>query len=730
MTDNVIKPSEFSGLNRVNEKDVDLDLQTIIQLIKQSYKLFIIIITASLISAICYIYTRTPAYCSEAIIQIANEKTSNSLTVSGMMNLPSKSSQAWELESILISSPYVLGEVAKQLNFTISIAPKYNSFFAEKIAQFKGSKIDAQVSSLEVPNSLLGKPLTLNMHNDQQFALKDSNGNKILDGQVDQVVSGNYHSEPVTIKVTKLSGPVGSQFTVIKQPVNDVSSSLSSSLKIDAQGTTGVLKLNYTASSPEAAQTILQNIIMVAIQKDMDQKYEEVSKVMQFMLEQEPKLKMGLESAELKFNQYGAKTGVFDLKSEDIVLMQAIGNTQESLEKLDFKKHELLQKFTPLHPFMIVIQEERNELVSKLDRLQKKLNELPMLAQQSINLQRNVRIKGEIYTNVLKGLYQTEISKVSTTSAVKLLSPASYPVSPVPMNKRAILFGSMFLGFVLSLGVVFLRFVLSPTIEEPDEVEQALGIPVLGLLPFSEKQKRHDKRSKNKLHNQAFLLAEKNSKDICIELMRGLRTAIQMAIIEKRGKVIAITGCSPSIGKSFISENFAFLMSELDKRVLVIDADIRLGKMQYTFGKLKEPGLSTYIEGHAKISDIIQTVIPGKLDFISTGLYPSKPSELLTKDALGQLIQEAKEFYDVVIIDTPPVLAVTDPSLILRHSTINLMVLGIGKDRIKEAERAKKILEKNGVILSGIVMNNLKSRSSGYGYGEYSYHYAYDKKNA
>src|SRR3990167_7627741 len=178
MTDNVIKPKEFSGVNRFEEYDVNF--KTIIQLINQSYKLFIIIITASLISAICYIYTRTPVYSSQAIIQIANDKTSNPLIMSGMMNFPSKSTQAWELETILISSPYVLGEVAKQLNFTISVAPKYNSFFAKKIAQFKGSQTYAQVSSLEVPNSLLGKPLTLNMHNDQQFALKDSNGNKIL----------------------------------------------------------------------------------------------------------------------------------------------------------------------------------------------------------------------------------------------------------------------------------------------------------------------------------------------------------------------------------------------------------------------------------------------------------------------------------------------------------------------------------------------------------------------
>lgn len=728
MSDNAIKRSEFSSLNRVEEKDVDL--KTIIQIIKQNYKLFIIIITASLISAICYIYTRTPVYCSEAIIQVSDEKTSNPLTMSGMMNFSSKNSQAAELEIILISSPYILGEVAKQLNFTISIAPKYNSFFAKKIAQFKGSKISAQVSSLEVPNSLLGKPLTLNMRNDQEFVLKDSNGNKILDGQVDRVVSGNYHSEPVTIKVTKLSGPIGSQFTVIKQPENDISSSLSSNLKIDPEGTTGVLKLSYTSTSPETAQTILQNILMVAIQKDMDKRYEEVSKLMEFMLKQEPQFRRGLESEELKFNQYGAKTGVFDLKSEDAVLMQSIGNTQEALEKLDFKKTELLQKVTPLHPIIIGIQEERNLLISKLDRLTKKLNELPMIGQKSINLQRNIRIRGEIYTSILKSIYQAEIAKVSTTSAVKLLSPASYPVSPVPINKRAILCGSIFLGFVLSLGTVFLRVVLSPTIDEPDEVEQALGIPVLGLLPFSEKQKRHNKRiSRNKLHNKAFLLAEENSKDICIELMRGLRTAIQMAIIEKRDKIIAITSCSPSVGKSFITENFAFLMSELDKRVLVIDADIRLGRMQYSFGKLKEPGLSTYLEGHAKISEIVQTIIPGKLDFISTGLYPSKPSELLTKDAFGQLIQEAKEYYDVIIIDTPPVLAVADPLLILRHSKINLLVIGIGKDRIKEAERVKNILEKSGVVLSGIVMNNMKSHTTEYGYGEYSYHYAYDKKN-
>jgi len=261
-----------------------------------------------------------------------------------------------------------------------------------------------------------------------------------------------------------------------------------------------------------------------------------------------------------------------------------------------------------------------------------------------------------------------------------------------------------------------------------------LGIAVAAIIPCSQSQANYDRKMKyDKLYanTKSFLLARENFDDAAIEGIRSLRTAVQMSLIGAKNNVIVITGCSPSVGKSFISSNLATLLSDLGKRILLIDSDMRLGKLNECFGKVKAPGLSAYLKNEANLEEIIQNVIPDRLDLITSGLYPKNPSELLSQALLNTLIQVVKSRYDFVIIDTPPVLAVTDSALILRHSSVNLMVLGVGKDQMKEAIYAKNILEKAEISLTGIVFNTLKQSKSGfgynYGYANYQYRYGQDK---
>ena len=224
-----------------------------------------------------------------------------------------------------------------------------------------------------------------------------------------------------------------------------------------------------------------------------------------------------------------------------------------------------------------------------------------------------------------------------------------------------------------------------------------------------------------------FLLAHKNSKDLSIESLRSLRTSLQISLLGIENNVISITSSSPGVGKSFISSNLATLMSDLGKKILLIDSDMRLGILYQCLGKRKATGLATFLQNEADINQIIQSVTPGKLDFISTGNYPHNPSELLSDKKFSDLISTLKNQYDLIIIDTPPILAVTDPLVILQQSAINIMVLGVGKDQIKEVIHAKRTLENAGIELTGVVFNTLSQKNLGLAYGNYNYHYAYEK---
>lgn len=717
------------------EKD-EIDLREVFNLIKHSYKLIVLIVTVFLIGGIYYAQTRPPIYLSSAIIKVGDNDISNAVgagkAMASLSGLASQQSSTGDVESVLIRSPYVLNQVVNQLGLDISVSPHHSGFFAREMARFKHAKDTVTVSNLYVPNDLLAQPLILIAKNDNQYSLFAKDGKKILDGVVGRLESGSYFSQPLTIQIASLSAKRGAKFDVVKSQVSDVANGLASGISIKERGTaTGILQLSYASGNPVFAQKLVNTVLQIAVVKNVNEKSHEAAKTLQFISRQLPVLENHLEATETKLNQYGVKTGVFNAKENGPEIESRINNLQNSLDKLKLKKTKLLQNFTSIHPLVIAETQMENQIRAQIEKLKIQLRALPLVGEKEISLSRDAKIQSSIYKSLVVSAQSMEMMKASTVSSIRILSPASYPTSRIPINKRAIVLGAGFLGLMISLCIIFIRHVLSPVIEDPDEVERKLGISVAAIIPYSEKQAAHNKKIEyDKLYanSTSFILARKNPKESSIESMRSLRTAIQMALLEAKGNVISITGSSPGIGKSFISSNLAVVLSDLGMRVIIVDADIRLGKMYQSFGKTKTPGLSSYLKNEASLDQVIQTIESGKLDFISTGLYPENPSELLSQKSMPELIKKLSSLYDLVVIDTPPILAVVDSALILRHSSVNFMVLGVGKDQMKEVLHAKSILENVGVTLTGIVFNTLKQKKSGFGYnyGYTSYHYNYE----
>ncbi|OGT36741.1 MAG: hypothetical protein A3F12_00460 [Gammaproteobacteria bacterium RIFCSPHIGHO2_12_FULL_38_14] len=731
MTSANTKQPGASKFDRFEENEIDL--RAIVNLVKHQYKLVIIITIAFMLAGFAYLKTRHPSYESTALIHVANSSMSSTLSDKGgsLSGIGGLSSGQSATEMVLLKSPYILADVAQEIGADISVSPKYNGYFARKLAQIRGEQISAKVSLLTLPDFLLGKSLILEIGKNDSVRLLTEEGQKILNGKIGSALTGDYHGSPISIKVASVNAPVGAKFAVVKYPLSIVSDGLSSGLSVkEKEEGTGVLELGYTSSSPASAQDILKKILTVAIQKDLKERSEEAGIISQFIASQLPGVKNDIQRSEDALNQFDVKFNIYDTKSQARDLMMQSSNIQEKLQQLSVKKTMLLDRFTENHPYITAITEQEKRLEQKSKQIKTQLSHLPATMGEELNLERDIKIQNTVYANMLAGLQKIKIDKAGVLSNIRLLSDASYPVFPLPNNTRKIIFGSFFFGFIVSLGVIFIKFLLSPIVDDPEVVERKLGLSVMGILPFSEQQKRHNKAiSRNKALNPAFLLAAQYTKEITVEALRSLRTAIQISLLSTKDHIISITGCSPSIGKSFISSNLAFLISELGKRVLIIDADMRLGKMHLVFGKQKNIGLSTYLSDKKEVKDVIQTVFPERLDFIAAGDYPKDPSGLLSKPLLQQLLNQVKQQYDLVIIDTPPVLAVTDPSLILCHSSVNLMVVGVAKNHIKEVEHAKSILEKSGVVLTGLIFNNLKSKKAeqGYSYGNYNYHYEYEK---
>ncbi|MDP1574201.1 MAG: polysaccharide biosynthesis tyrosine autokinase [Coxiellaceae bacterium] len=706
----------------------EVDFRTVIGLIKNSYKVVLITVALFLAVGVYYATTRPPTYLSSALIQTSDSGISDMLggANSGFRRLGRYGQNASALQIALIQSPYVLGDVASRLGLDIRVSP---------IKSKKKQPVNLTVNYLDIPNVLLAKPLMVVAGSNGQYNVFTNTGEKIGSGLVGQLLSTDYFGKPFQIRVASMTQWPGAEFIIQKTPQTEVAASLSNHLDVSetAEGT-GILKLSFSATSPERAQKILNVILTSLIEKNQQQKSEHMHKMIDFMSKQLPIYQGSVNKTENQLNQYAIKSGVFDVQSTGQAMLSNINALQNTLEDLKFKKMALLEKYTPLFPLVVSVSKKEAEVESKIDELQQKLKDLPKVTQGELLLKNNLKIQDQIYTNMQIKMQEAELMNSSTESGITVLTTASYPISPLSVKKWMYISASIVLGFITAFFAIFIKFLLAPVIDDPDEVESALNVAVVGILPFSGKQNRQTKMVKRG-YKKHYLLSTVDSKEMCVESLRSMRTTIQMQLLEARDNVLAITSCSPGVGKSFISSNLAKLFTDLGKRVLLIDADLRLGKLHDVFGIFKMPGLSNYLNGtETDLSLIIQKGVVGTLDVMTTGAYPGNPAELLATDKFSTLIQLLKLQYDLIIFDTPPVLAVTDPVLLLRASQVNLMVLGVGKDHMKAALHVKRLFDRSNVTLTGLVFNHILENRPGFGavyggyhYGKYNYNYAYDK---
>jgi len=305
---------------------------------------------------------------------------------------------------------------------------------------------------------------------------------------------------------------------------------------------------------------------------------------------------------------------------------------------------------------------------------------------------------------------------------------ATIPLDPIAPKKSVLMILFFSLGMAGGVGLAIIRRSLMG-IEDHRIIETRLGLPVLVTIPHSEAQKEHDtaiQEGADGLH----LLAAANPTDLAVESLRSLRTTLNFSIRDAHNQVVMISGPAPMIGKSFVSVNFATVLAQAGTRVLLVDADLRRGNLHRYFGlKNRLRGLSEVISGQLDAKAAIQeTEIPG-LDFVSTGLLPPNPSELLLSPRFAAFIEEVSGSYDFVVVDAPPVLPVTDATIIAASASTIFLVAKFGQHALEELRAGQQRFESHGFQVNGYIFNDIKlgALKNNYRYGHYMYHYGYKK---
>ena len=681
------------------------------------------------IAGVIYALCATPVYQADALVQV--EQKSGGIPglsdVTDMLGSGGDSEAATEIE--LIKSRMIIGQTVDELNLDVKLAPEYpygaNKGLAKRLGWTSGL---LSVSRFHVPEAYLGLPFELELLTDDLYQLS-LDGTVVLKGKVGESAE---NAEGISLQVSGFQGDIGQQFTLTKLPVLQVINELQQDLMVSEKGKkTGMLSLSLLGDDRETTRKTVENIARTYVMKNIERNAAEAEKSLQFLQSHLPDVRASLEDSEQKLNNYRQKNESVDLNLEAKAALDTMVSLETQLNQLTFKESDISQQFTKSHPAYISLMEKRNTLLKQKEHINQQVQKLPKVQQEVLRLTRDVEVGQQIYLQLLNKVQELNILKAGTVGNVRIIDDAAVQIDPVKPKKALVAVIATLLGGMLSVSLVLVRAAFNRGIEGPDELEK-LGMNVYASVPLSDWQDAQSKKKKIGKHNiKDTLLAQHNPADLSIEALRSLRTSLHFAMMEARNNVLMITGPGPSIGKSFIIGNLASVIAHGEQKVLLIDADMRKGHLHDYFAQAdKKHGLSDYLSGQRDLDSVIVHSEQTHLDFIARGQVPPNPSELLMHPRFASLLEWASQHYDLVLVDTPPLLAVTDAAIVGRLVGTTLLVARFAITAAKEAEITQHRLEQNGIEVKGVILNAIEKRAASYyggNYGYYQYNYQSSK---
>ena len=710
-----------------------IDLKELFFSLIAQWKMITLCVLFSIICALLYLRTTPDTYAVDALVQVEDSKGASAALLGDLSSMIEQKSPA-QAEIEILKSRLVLGSAIDHLNLDIRVSGtednfwnrlvakhEYDSEYSSQSVLFKDNQKSFDIRQFDIPQYFQDKNLILKFAQGKYSLTDAATEQVVFSAPLNQV--SQLQSEFGVWKVAIFSqDSFNAAYNIQKQSLPAAMKSLTADYSVAERGKlTGVLGLNYQGSDKQHITQVLNAILAAYSQQNIERRTAETAQTLKFLEDQLPELKQQLDVAEREFNRFRQQFNTVDVtKESELYLTQSITlETQKA--QLEQQVAEAAAKYTNEHPVMQQMNAQLGAINKRIAELDGTLKRLPELQRQYLQLFREVEVKQQLYTGLLNSYQQLRIAKAGEIGNVRIVDTAVEPIEPIKPKKLQILILSVFLGGFLGTLLALLRNMLRSGIKDSNQIENELDLPVYATVPHSPVQESRIKTLKKK--KNIPILAVKNSDDIAIESLRSMRTAIHFALSSARNNLITISGPAPEVGKSFISTNLATILAQSDKRVLLIDADLRRSYMHKYFNYDPKPGLTEYLNGQQELGNIVRSTEVENLSVISRGKSPTNPSELLSTQKFADMLTHLSSQFDHILIDTPPVLAVTDGIIISQYAGVNLVVARYAKTQMKELELTVNRFEQAGVKVNGFILNGIQ-RTAGSGYG-YNYAYAY-----
>lgn len=332
----------------------------------------------------------------------------------------------------------------------------------------------------------------------------------------------------------------------------------------------------------------------------------------------------------------------------------------------------------------------------------------------------------EVYDQVRNRFMETSLSAQVETNNVRIQELARVPEHPARPDMRLSLAVGCLLGIFLGIGLAFLVEMLDNTVKGPMDAEALLGAPCLGIIPTIPGPKRQEKKVTKgaaSVIDRDFYVLHKPKSSVA-EALNTIRTNFLFTLPDRRVRTLLVSSPGPWEGKSTVVINLGITLSRFGTRTCVVDADMRRPRLHKSFGIEADRGLSTILVGDSTLDEALHTTAVPNLDLLPCGPPPPNPSDLLGLPSLVSTLQDLKERYDTVILDSPPVIPVSDPRILCGLVDGIMLVVKVGRTTNESLQLVRRELSAVSAHVLGVLLNDLDVRKRGYGYG-YGYMYGY-----
>ncbi|HIE0515025.1 TPA: polysaccharide biosynthesis tyrosine autokinase [Providencia stuartii] len=676
----------------------EIDLLALFKILKSSYlkigffTLFFIVIGAA------YSFLATPIYQANATLQYDKMSQVSLLDqMSDVMPFANSNSQV-DSEIEVIKSRMVLGKTVADLNLDTQVAPA--GFFD----RLWGDKASVAISLYSLPEHLIGEPAIVTYLGENRYTLHIDN--QTVEGKVGELLK----QDEISLLVSSINAEVGQEFTLSKNARYSTIENLRKTLAIAEVGKgTGIISMEIKGSDKAENVQILNSIIQNYVDQNTERKKEVTNNTLLFLDEYLPKIKAKLDNYENQLNAFRKKNESIDLSLEAKSALDSALQVEEKLNELTFKEVEIQQLYTRNHPAYQSLLDKRQQLLREKEKISKNIQKLPNTQQQIVRLTRDVESEQAIYNQLVAKQQELSVLNSGITADVRIIDSAESQPNAVAPKKSLILVLATILGFIVGCAYVIAREFFNNKIKGTEDID-ALGVNVYATIPFSNYEKKLIAAG-----NQRPLALE-NPADTAVEAIRSLRTSVYFSVMNQGNNLVMISSASPGIGKSFVTSNMAVVLANAGKKVLLIDTDLRKGRIHKAFGLSNKAGLSEYLAQQDITQPVIHRGVIENLDVICRGKNVTHSSELLMGERFKHLLDTVKGQYDIVVIDTAPILAITDSAIIGKYVGTSLLIAYYGVNTVKDIELSLKRFKQNDIEITGVILNGIDAKSDDYNY--------------